>query len=541
MHFNDVQRPLPSLSLSNKHLDESPDAAEPQQPSAHQASNSAPRVSASDLSARSSTRFKALTDSNTPELAFTGVEQPAAANENSLEPAPTAPEPDVKTRAHTHVGQEVWFDARLNALGALDARQALALRFEAAFAAHTLLLPRVPNTEARDLLVNVLRRYEKRLRAGAGSVDERAGQATVALHGLIDDATLAALEPMMGELEVTLLTIDECISEEQFRAQFTRQHMEPKLLLQYARLLASHGFGIGYQRDRFEHLALELLTTKLRSGRLVLSSRKRAASVILGLTRGLKRPEPSALDHPISYLRDSLDRLQSLTRAKQFFDSGFFVDVCGFKLSKPSFITSPEFLYLCVAIDVEIHNALHGWSQPGKPSESTELGTLQSQLSEQLQLARAAYPAFQLPLGGQAARTPKKSRRAARSWSLPAEAWVRLGGAGLLLAIVVVANLFAFGVLRTDAPVTVLTAERVTQLWPLLLDGRLSANGKHFEGTVARPVWNRMPARERRSAAETFAQALKAQGVDHAEVLAYKTRVVQIDFGSVVFVDDETR
>ena len=491
------------------------------------------------MTAQSSQRFKAVGELDAQDITLASSEP--AANENADPPGQDAPEPDTKTRAHTHVTPDAWFDAKLDTLAALDPRQALAWRYEAAFAAHTLLLPHAPNAEARELLVNVLRRYEKRVRSAAGSADERTAQTTLALHALLDRGAVEELEPVMSELEVTLLTIDECVSEDQFRRHFTRQHVEPKLLLQYARFLAGRGFDIGYQRDRFEHLAQEILTSRLPSGKLLLTSRKRAANAVLRLTRGLKRPDTAALAAPLSYLRDSLDRLQNLTRAKQFFDSGFFLDISGYKISKPELITSPEFVYLCVALDVEVHNSLLAWSReaatPTKPAQG-ELAALQAELGQQLQAARAAFAGFQLPLGAAGAREAKKPKRRARTWSLPRSTLLRTAAACLLLAVVVCANLYALGVLRVTPAPEVLSTERVAKLSPLLLEGQLTDGGRRFAGTVARPTWNRMPARERKVAAETFAQALKAQGIDHGEVLAYKTRVIQVDYGSVVFVEE---
>jgi hypothetical protein len=94
-----------------------------------------------------------------------------------------------------------------------------------------------------------------------------------------------------------------------------------------------------------------------------------------------------------------------------------------------------------------------------------------------------------------------------------------------------------FGVVQLERPPEVLSADRLRDLSPLLINGRLTAGGKHFAGLVARPSWNRLTKRQRQDAAESLAQALKAQGIDHAEVNAYKARAIQVDFGSVVFVD----
>ena len=74
-------------------------------------------------------------------------------------------------------------------------------------------------------------------------------------------------------------------------------------------------------------------------------------------------------------------------------------------------------------------------------------------------------------------------------------------------------------------------------LSPLLLEGRLTQHGKRFEALVARPSWQQLSPRQRQDLAGRLADALKKQGIEHAEVMAYKTPVIQVSFGSVVFVE----
>ena len=70
------------------------------------------------------------------------------------------------------------------------------------------------------------------------------------------------------------------------------------------------------------------------------------------------------------------------------------------------------------------------------------------------------------------------------------------------------------------------------------INGRLSADGKRLSGKVSRPSWQKLTPRERSLAAHELAKELKRRGIEHAELLAYRGRAIQIDFGSVVYVDD---
>jgi hypothetical protein len=496
---------------------------------------------------------------NKPPTSDQATVQDSDANQlNESEPqtltAHTSVEPNLATRAHTHVDQRAWFDFTLDVPGSsaspIDARQRLAWRFKAAFSSYKLLLPTAPTPEARAVMVNALRGYERLLRNAAGAPREGALQVTEALHVQLTEQQCVEMDRAMSEFEGALLTLDECLTNDQFRTRFSKQHVQPKLLLRYARFLASRRFGIGYRRDRFESLAQELLTAKLPSGKLLLMPRKRAAPVLQQLLRGLHRPSvsPDALEGQLSYLRDALDRLENIAGPKQFFDSGFYLDLYGYKISMHERITSPEFLYLCVALNVEVHNRLLQWSESGgavnKLGGAGAAAGLQVQLRAQQEAAQAVFNDFHRPLAGRAGNgratgARKLAKPVKKEIAAPASGrGLKLMAAALFLVMAVVANLITTGILRFDHPPRPLDAERLHALSPLLQSAKLSADGKHLSGAVARPSWRRLSPRERQDAAHKLADALKAQGIDHAEVLAYKSRAIQVDYGSVVYVDD---
>jgi hypothetical protein len=167
---------------------------------------------------------------------------------------------------------------------------------------------------------------------------------------------------------------------------------------------------------------------------------------------------------------------------------------------------------------------------------------LQIQLRAQHTAAQAVFPNFHQALGGsspdtRAASTAKAAARASKPRPVGNTNVLRLAGASLLALLSISAALYASGLVQLEQPPEVLAAPRLQGLSPLLLQGRLTQHGTRFEGAIARPSWVRLSPRQRLEAADSLAQALKMQGVEHAEVLAYKTPVIQVSFGSVVFVD----
>jgi hypothetical protein len=466
------------------------------------------------------------------------------ASESVLSPK-AAPEPNAATRVHTHVPPEAWLDRTLEIPGAgqvpLDARQRLAWRFKAAFAAWKLLQPHCTTPESRKQLSDAMRRYERLLRSSGPMPRDNTRQLSDALHLALSEAQVVEHDRALTELEHALFGVDETISNDAFKVRFGREQVEARQLLRYARFLGSQRFGVGYRRDRFEAITRDLLTANLPSGKLLLMPRKRAGQVFKQLLRGLHRPPVNAEEQgaAIQYLRDALDRLQSITQAKQFFDSGFFLDVYGYKISMHDRITSPEFLYLCVALEVEIHNRLQTWASEGG---GASLPALQLQLRAQQEAAQGVFGDFHRPLVGSApaARPHAPAKRAKHPTPVATGAragWPRLAAAAACVLLVLGANLYVTGVFDLQAPPRTIAVPELQSLSPLLLDGQLTADGKRFAGQLMRPAWLRLSAHERTAEAARLAAGMRQRGIDHAEILAYKAPAIRIDYGSVVFVD----
>jgi hypothetical protein len=458
------------------------------------------------------------------------------------------------TRAATHVLEAEQFDNLLDSSppSEADARMRLAWRFKATSAAYRLLGPLAPMAD-RSELVALLRNYELSLRAAVIAPLTSSKQLTDALHLALPAELIDELERSLAKVEDKLLGIDECVADEAFRMRWNKERETPKALLRYARLLAARRFNIGYRRDRFEALAQELLTAKTSAGLLLLMPRAKAGPVLRQLLRGLPRAantrEERAAAH--SYLRDALDRLHGLTGAKQFFASGFFLDVHGYKVSMHDHVSNPEFLYLCVALSVEIHNRFHAWSRPSAERDQARgstppLAALQAQLRAQEQAVQGVFSNFRKPreLPGAAtatqtqAKKPTRPKAASKARATGGIGLFGFAAAALFLLVALGANLFTTGVVRLQEAPEVLMPAELHALSGLLLQGKLSAKRTRFEGWVARPAWQRMPAVERRSAAQALAANLERQGIHHAHVYAYKTRAIEVEFGGVVYVDD---
>jgi hypothetical protein len=504
------------------------------------------------------------------ESALIDAEFAAMANTTTdLELPLTAAEPLAQragTRALTHVPAEQDFDNTLRLPRpneeTIEARRArLALRYKGVCAAYKMLAGFELGSSDRREVVELFSAYESRLRAvlplaAAGEAKRDADS----LHSLLPATGLDELERSLSKIEDKLLLLDDGMTEDDFRARVSKQKQAIKTLLRYARLLGIRRFNIGYRRDRFEYLALELLSTEASEKRLQLLPRDKAATVLQHLLAGLPQPAaPEERGPATAHLREALDRLSGITNSKEFFESEFFLDLHGYKISMRDQITCPEFLYLSAALQVELHNRMLDWCRSGSPTWQA----LQRELAQQQTAAEDVFGNFKRPRSTPAAkaspppqqpskdaqpqpqpvpaRRKRKRKRVSDSAQLAPErrkAMLKMAAASVVIVLSLAFSLHSAGILEFSSPPAVLTTQQLENISPLLVRGILNEHTKKLDGLVARAVWVRLSKAERRAAAADLATKLKQMGISNANVLAYKTPVIQIEFDTVVFLDE---
>jgi hypothetical protein len=473
----------------------------------------------------------------------------------------TAPE-RFDTRLQTHVSLDANFDATLRlprSRDTLEARRGrLAVRYKSACTAFKLLSAFQISSSSRKELVELFSSYEAGLRAVLPPTEAGDKRDSDHLHSSLPAPGFDDHERALTKVEDRLLALDDTISEDDFRASVTKDKHPIKLLLRYARVLAVRRFNIGYRRDRFEYLACELLTDAGPDKRLQLLPRDQAGPVLHHLLAGLPQvAAPEERAPAIEHLREALDRLAEVDGPKAFFESEFFIDVHGYKISMRDQITCPEFLYLSAAMHVELHNRLLAWSRSGTPSANS----LRAQLQSQQRAAEEVFSNFRRPRSTPAAKSSPRPAPAPANEALPRPArarakkrkpaeknaeravigsWIKL--AGLVLAIVLssASLLYSAGAFQIGTPPVQLTGPQLQRLSPLLLRATIFRGQHRLDGLVSRPAWHRLSKQERRAVAAELAAQLKRQNIPNARILGYKSPVIQIEFSTVVFVDESS-
>ncbi len=391
-----------------------------------------------------------------------------------------------------------------------------------------------------------------------------------ALHRSLSKGAVDELERVAARVEDRLLALDEYVSPDIFRARIRKDKHPAKLLLRYARVLGSRRFNVGYRRDRFEFLVTELLSIQAPDGTWTLMPRDDARRVLHYILAGLPQGGGQAGDRDAAcaYLRESLVRLAAISSYEDFFESGYFLDVHGYKVSMRELTTQPEFLYLSAAVNVEVHNRIERWianieglekanqlTQTGPPREF-----LYGQLYAQEESVQAVFGGFrkakerQLLPGAQrtqpvvkegAAKAKPKAAQQKPSRTSDLAELLKDQVTKMVLAAVVVLVSLGVVLYETDT-VTIaehsavaLSAEKVRDISPLLANG-VVYDKKRVEGDIRRAPWYALEARQRRDTADQINQKLKKMGLPTASIMDGRTAAIKIETGLVVFVDVTT-
>jgi hypothetical protein len=225
------------------------------------------------------------------------------------------------------------------------------------------------------------------------------------------------IERLISPIEDKLLQLDDFVPDALLASRVDNAKITPKMLARYGRLLASRRIQAGPRRDRFEWIATALLSRKTKDGQRALVGAERATQTLELLIGGLPfKPKEQELGEAIVYLVDALERLATFSDQEAFFDSEFFIDVHGYKVSMRELILSPDFVYLSVAINVRLHNCVEKWiaamERVHKSNQLTQDRSPRDQMTRRLRQAEDAVGSiFNVkPRGvaGQAARVDSK-------------------------------------------------------------------------------------------------------------------------------------
>jgi hypothetical protein len=372
-------------------------------------------------------------------------------------------------------------------------------------------------------------------------------------------AQLDAAERLLGPIEEKLLGLDDQIADSVFEDRIANTKQSKKIIARYGRLLASRRMPPGPRRNRFESLAVNLLTRRSELGGIVALTPDRARNVLQHLIGGLPRKlRQQEVDEATDYLHEAGKRLAEVRSLDQLFDSGLFADLHGYKVSMREHLTSPEFVYRSVLTEVTLRNRLEQWIAAQErlhdKNQLTTEGAPRTQALRRLLAERedvdgrlgakvrvVAGPAAEEP----APPPPKRSRKAQASKRgalgalldrIQLDRRLLLGAAMMVVIAGTAVHISTtLGVVGEPA-VRPLTKQELTALSPLLTGAlREDLDSQHkLRGWVSNKRWTALDGRTRHATADSIARKLAATGVSAADIYAGNRLVIVIENGTLV-------
>ena len=449
-----------------------------------------------------------------------------------------------------------------------ERRQRLAVRVHTCRDAFRLLgFLGIPD-DARSATAQLLIAVEDKLTAGSGA--KREDNALKSPERFLSDAPrekLDQVERVLVAVEDKLLLLDDLVPPTAFRSRIEGRDHSRTVLARYARLLASRHFPAGQRRDRFEWLATRLLTTREADGHLAMLPKDRARVVLQHLIGGM--PDRAAPDEEaIAHLQDAITKLDEIQSAQEFFDSGFYLDNHGYKVSMRDQLLAPDFLYLSVAFGAKVENRLEEWirgvdgHQPGQERSATSNARegIRRLLEEQERavdeifgaMRGSAQPAEVVerkPPPKKAAPEPETSLADRIAERIPIRIAMDRQTAAVGALAVVILGVLAWVLITTrtvdvgQATSVPLTTEELQAYSPMLLRGYLVTSGddRTLQASIRDTAWATLSKEARFGAANSLTRNLRDRGVLNGRITNYgsQTPVIEITRGELIRVATE--
>lgn len=392
-----------------------------------------------------------------------------------------------------------------------------------------LISPLVPHTAEREALETMARTAE----AGFNAL--------VLLEGRAQEDALGELESSVGKLEKALQALDAQIPMEWFREHFDASQASSVALADYATLLGRHSDVDPARLDRIQFLLTRLVSFFVSPEDDSPARRRQLLAEALPpstLPAGMR-------ETVVAFCHDATRRLGTFTRLKDLIDSGFFVDVRGYKLSLRQQLLDPEVMTAVIELNEATSQTLDRLAEAEQVQGPADL---EQHLAEVDQRIKGIFKQvrvdesektskFEAWLKASAdargtGRRPTAQEYMAIGVNRREDKRLLLGAIALVLTLVM---LFRF---PSSQDLQVLSAAECAAVSEVVTSCATSPDGapKVFVGTVDSARWALMDGSARQEAALKLAHQVVARGWAAATVMLEEQVVMQIEAGNVLVV-----
>lgn len=369
---------------------------------------------------------------------------------------------------------------------------------------------------------------------------ETAFNALVLLEGPAQDDALRKLESSVVQLEQKLEVLDGQIPMGWFREHFDPSQASSVALADYATLIGRHADVDPTRMDRLQFLLTRLVSFFVDAADDSPARRRQLLAEAL---------PPSSLpattrEAVVAFCHDATRRLGSFTRLKELIDSGFFVDVRGYKLSLRQQLLDPDVMTAVIELNAATSATLDRLAE----AEQQQGKALEEHLAEVDQRIKAIFKQLRVDesektqqfeawlersKGDRAAgRRPGAREFMALHANRREDKRLLLGAIALVLVLVVIFRLPTSQNLRT------LSAAECATLSPLIISGAVAPSEAPaiFVGTIDKSRWALMDGPSRGEVAVELAKKVSERGWTGATVMLEEQVVIQIESGNVLVV-----
>lgn len=367
---------------------------------------------------------------------------------------------------------------------------------------------------------------------------ERAFNALTTIDPAEAEAEVRRLEAEIPGLERRLEALDARIPMGWFREHFDVKKASSVALADYAALLGRHIKDSSARLDRIQFLLTRLLGLFVPPAEAT-HERLRA---LLAEALPPVQVDASLRQAALGFFSGAEQRLGGVERVEHLIDSGFFVDVFGYKLSLREKLLDPDIMASAIELNEAITRCLRRLAMANASSESeldAHLGEVAQRVRETFQQLREdERPSQQRFEHWLAQNAAKRSSQAAPLPVPSAPARARKVDLRVVLAAGVVVLLGVLWLSQPGERLSDLSPGELAALSPVLASGMVAPKERprSFVGRVDASRWRTLPPDDRRRAAADLARSLAARGLVSGTVMSDQQVVMRIEQGSVLLV-----
>ena len=174
-----------------------------------------------------------------------------------------------------------------------------------------------------------------------------------AMQGADVEAILHDTEREVTRIERTLVTVERSLPKRVFRRRFHPREHSWSALTRYAEFIARHHTSDHHGRERIEVVVTRLLQAGDAEDPNALIDREEAQPVLELIADGVEVSSELRCS-AIEFFAGAEAKLAGLADLDEVFDGGFYVDLCGYKITLEEAVLDPDILYAATQLNLTV-------------------------------------------------------------------------------------------------------------------------------------------------------------------------------------------